>query len=81
MTTGPKDVPEPGGHPDPGLLAAHAERRLAGAEAARMDEHIASCPTCYEAFAETVRFALDEEDDEAEEGPARGRAPAIPFVP
>ena len=45
-----------------------------------MDEHIASCPTCYEAFAETVRFALDEEDDEAEEGPARGRAPAIPFV-
>src|SRR5512139_4147005 len=43
-----------------------------------MDEHIASCPTCYEVFADTVRFALDEEDDEAEEGPDRGKAP-IPF--
>ena len=35
MTTGPKDVPEPGGHPDLGLIAAHAERRLHGAEAAQ----------------------------------------------
>ncbi|HEX9189264.1 MAG TPA: zf-HC2 domain-containing protein, partial [Vicinamibacteria bacterium] len=71
-------MPEPGGHPNPGLIAAHAERRLDGAEAARMDAHIASCPTCYEVFAETVRFALDEEAEEAR----RGReATAVPFVP
>jgi CHAT domain-containing protein/tetratricopeptide (TPR) repeat protein len=36
-----------------------------------MDEHIASCPACYEVFAETVRFALDEEDEESVEAPRR----------
>jgi CHAT domain-containing protein/tetratricopeptide (TPR) repeat protein len=61
VTTGPEDVPKAGEHPDPGLIAAHAERRLSGAEAARMDEHLAGCTTCHEVFAETLRFALDEE--------------------
>ncbi len=26
-----------------------------------MDEHLASCSECHEVFAETLRFALDEE--------------------
>ncbi len=70
-------MPKAGDHPDPGLIAAHAERRLSGAEAARMDEHLAGCTTCHEVFAETLRFALDEE--------AAGVLPrraltAIPFV-
>ncbi len=49
--------------PDPGLIAAHADRRLSGAEAARMDEHIAGCPDCSEVFAETLRFSLSEDQD------------------
>ena len=28
-----------------------------------MDEHLADCPTCHETFAETLRFALDEEEE------------------
>jgi CHAT domain-containing protein len=64
-------------HPDPRLIAAHAERRLLGDEAARMDEHVAGCSECYEVFAETVQFGLAE----AEETPvvrtgARAAAPA-----
>ena len=49
-------------HPDPRLLAAHAERRLLGDEAARMDEHVAGCPECYDVFSETVQFGLAEEE-------------------
>jgi len=70
-------VPSAGDHPDPGLIAAHVERRLSGAEAARMDEHLAGCPTCHEVFAETLRFALDEE---AEEALPRSSLVAIPIV-
>jgi len=70
-------VPSAGDHPDPGLIAAHAERRLTAAEAARMDEHLASCPICHETFAETLRFALDQE---AEEALPRSSLVAIPFV-
>jgi CHAT domain-containing protein len=36
-----------------------------------MDEHLAGCSTCYEVFAETVRFALEEQGGEAV--PGRGR--------
>ena len=64
-----------GGHPDLGLLAAHAERRLAGAEAAQIDAHLAECSSCYETFAETVQFVLAEEV--AEEPPAPTRV--LPF--
>ena len=58
--------------PDPELLAAHADRRLTGAEAARMDEHIAGCPDCYAVFAATIQFALSEED-----AVKRSLAPAV----
>ena len=61
MIRKPENVPSTGDHPDIGQIAAHAERRLTGAEAARMDEHLADCSTCHETFAETLRFALDEE--------------------
>lgn len=70
-------MPSTGEHPDPGLIAAHAERRLSGAESARMDEHLAGCSTCHEVFAETLRFALDEETEEALPGPL---PTLIPFV-
>ena len=42
-----------------------------------MDEHLADCATCHEIFAETLRFALDEED-----GGALPRTPPVvlPFV-
>jgi CHAT domain-containing protein len=55
-------VPVPPAHPTADMIAAHAERRLSGVEAARMDEHLASCSECYETFAETARFVLDEEE-------------------
>jgi hypothetical protein len=42
-----------------------------------MDEHLAGCPTCHETFAETLRFALDQE---AEEVLPRSSLVAIPFV-
>jgi tetratricopeptide (TPR) repeat protein len=57
----------PGACPDPGLVAAHADGHLSGEEAARMDAHLASCQTCGEVFAETLRFALEQ----AEEAPPR----------
>jgi len=69
-------VPSSGGHPDPGLLAAHAERRLAGAEAAQLEAHLADCSTCCETFAETVKFLLAEEP--AEE-PVPNPARVLPF--
>ena len=69
-------MPSSGGHPDPGLLAAHAERRLVGAEAAQLEAHLADCSTCYETFAETVQFLLAEEP--AEE-PAPDPARVLPF--
>jgi CHAT domain-containing protein/tetratricopeptide (TPR) repeat protein len=67
------NVSPTGGCPDPALIAAHADHRLSGAEAARMDEHVAGCRDCYEVFAETVRFGLAE--DEA--GVARAGAPVV----
>jgi hypothetical protein len=48
------------------LIAAHADRRLTGAEAARMDEHVAGCPDCYDVFAATVQFGLAEPEAETE---------------
>ena len=50
-------------HPDPRLIAAHAERRLTGDEGARMDEHVAGCQDCYEVFSETVQFGLAEPEE------------------
>jgi CHAT domain-containing protein len=57
------EVPGAGSHPDPGLLAAHAERRLSATEAAQVEAHLARCSRCHEEFAETLRFALDEEEE------------------
>ena len=51
----------PSEHPDPGLIAAHADGRLTGTEAAQLDEHLAGCSACYEVFSETLRFKLDDE--------------------
>jgi len=59
-----QDLRRTGDHPQPGRIAAHAERRLGGEEATRLTEHIAACATCYEIFAETARFVLDEEAEE-----------------
>lgn len=77
MTREPETVPDAGAHPEPGQIAAHAERRLAPAEAGRIDEHLAGCPICHEVFAETLRFGLDEEAEEAPPGHAAG---VIPFA-
>jgi tetratricopeptide (TPR) repeat protein len=66
-------VPQ-GPHPDPGLIAARAEGRLGGAEAARIDEHLASCSDCYDTFSETVRFVLEEEPADVEPRRATGLA-------
>jgi len=71
VTPGSADVPKRGACPEAELIAAHAERRLVGDEATRMDEHLASCPTCPEVFANTLRFM-----DEQELGPAPVRAVA-----
>ena len=76
MNDGPDNGTSRSGHPDPGLIAAHAERRLTGDEAARMDEHLAECSSCYEIFAETVSFALAEGTEE----PVPNPASVIPFA-
>jgi len=63
--------------PDLERIAAHAEGRLGGDEAARMDEHLASCPRCYAVFAGTLRLAIEE--DEA--GPVAKRPETdLPFL-
>ena len=72
MTEGWDGLPKRDACPDPELIAAHAERRLVGDEAARMDAHLVSCPTCPELFAEAVRFV---EEEELEPAPARAVAP------
>jgi CHAT domain-containing protein len=51
----------PAGCPDPAWIAAHADGRLSGEEAARMDEHIAGCADCYEIFSETVQCGLSQD--------------------
>src|SRR5688572_871419 len=60
MTERSSDLLRPRACPDPGLIAAHADRRLTGEEAARMDEHVAGCADCYEVFSETAQFNLTE---------------------
>jgi CHAT domain-containing protein len=60
MTPGSPDVSRSGDCPDPASIAAHAERRLPAAEAARLDAHVAGCPSCYEVLSEVVRFGIDE---------------------
>ena len=48
------------------------------AEAARVEEHLAGCSACYEVYAETVRFQLDEEaqdDVPCSRAASRGSAP------
>ena len=67
MTERSSDLLRPRACPDPAQIAAHAERRLTGEEAARMDEHVAGCADCYEVFSETVQFNL-----------AEGEAPGVP---
>jgi tetratricopeptide (TPR) repeat protein len=62
-----------GGHPEPRLIAAHADRRLIGDEAARMDEHIAGCAECYAVFSETVQFGLAEAPSASVRRPVFGR--------
>jgi CHAT domain-containing protein len=73
-------VPRPAVCPDPELIAAHADRRLTGAEAARMDEHIAGCPDCYEVFAETIQFGLSEGRDAGLKRPAAPAVAPLAFV-
>ncbi len=73
-------APRPAAHPDPELIAAHADRRLTGAEAARMDEHIAGCSDCYEVFAATIQFGLSEGEDAGLKRPAAPAAAPLPFV-
>lgn len=68
-------MPVPPAHPDAGTIAAHAERRLEAPEAARIDEHLASCSGCFDTFAETARFVLEEED-----AVLPRRAKVLPFV-
>ncbi len=46
----------PGPHPELTLIAAHADRRLAGEERARVEEHLARCSQCFEIYAETIVF-------------------------
>jgi CHAT domain-containing protein len=75
----------PSAHPEPGLLAAHAEGRLSAAEAAQMDEHLAGCSSCHEVFAETLRFGLDEAAGPPLDEVAAGMVPSqaavvVPFV-
>jgi CHAT domain-containing protein len=55
------------------LIAAHADRRLIGDEAARMDEHIAGCSECYAVFSETVQFGLAEAPSASVRRPVFGR--------
>ena len=77
---GVHDVPRKDGHPGPATIAAHVERRLPHAEAARVEEHLAGCSACYEVYAETVRFQLDEEaqdDVPSRRGIARLGPPAV----
>ena len=58
--------------PEPEILAAFLDRRLAADERARVADHLAECEACYEVFADSARFKLEEEAS------AR-RATVVPF--
>jgi tetratricopeptide (TPR) repeat protein len=86
VTREPENVPSLCDDPATTLIAAHAERRLTTAEAARIDEHLADCALCHETFAETLRFALEEAEEpvpESQQPFAASLSPsqvALPFV-
>jgi hypothetical protein len=52
-------------HPDLESLAAFVDGRLAGAEHARVIEHLARCEDCFEVVAETGEVQEELEEDEA----------------
>ena len=55
-------------------IAAYVDGMLAPDERARVAEHLARCPSCYELFADAARLKLDlEEEDRA----ARGETAAV----
>jgi CHAT domain-containing protein len=61
MTIAAERPPGGSNHPDAETLAAHVERKLPPVETARVDAHLAGCPSCYEAFVEAARFRLEED--------------------
>jgi CHAT domain-containing protein len=73
VTENVQGTPRPSAHPEPGLIAAHADHRLTGDERTRMVEHLAGCSDCYEQFAETLRFASEESGEAVLPGRVRER--------
>lgn len=48
-------------HPSDEELAAYIDGALSKEEAARVTQHLASCPSCYEIYSETLSFQLESE--------------------
>lgn len=63
------EMTPPGGCPDAGELAAFIDGRLAGAERARVVEHLAACERCYAVFSAVGDFQEEEREGDAAAGP------------
>ncbi|HEY7513839.1 MAG TPA: zf-HC2 domain-containing protein, partial [Vicinamibacteria bacterium] len=74
MTEKIDNARRPDAHPDLTLIAAHADRRLAGEERSRMDQHLAQCSRCFEIYSETLLFKEDTEPQ------PKGGSRVIPFL-
>lgn len=60
-------VSTPGRCPGPETIAAFIDGCLGRAERRRVVEHLAGCETCYETFADAVRFLDEDRESEGEE--------------
>jgi CHAT domain-containing protein len=61
------------GCPEPEAIAAYVDGRLAGAEKAEMEAHLASCDDCLAVFSETARSETELGGSQAPPAVVRGR--------
>jgi CHAT domain-containing protein len=61
------------GCPEPEAIAAYVDGRLAGAEKAEMEAHLASCDDCLAVFSETARSETELKGGQAPAAVVRGR--------
>ncbi len=70
-------------HPSVEDIAAFLDRRLSREDRARVIAHLADCGDCYEVFAESVQFQIEEgeEDEDDEEGKKIAAETSAPIAP
>ena len=76
----PKKPTSDSGHPGDEELAAYVDGMLGEEDAARVAGHLAACADCYRVYSETLRFQLEEGEEEEPAGaPAEAKGEVVPF--